>query len=544
MDPIQSSEIQALQHTDLLFEIIEREYAETSAVLKNLVADVRDLYNGKWLSYQACQVGYHNFGHALDVTLAAARMIVGRNMSNQAEKIPADFFQTAIAATLFHDTGYIMDRGDQNGKGGKYTFNHVNRSAELATGYLHEKGWPENMIKRVRRFILPTDFFNDADRLVSKNDQEQLLSRIIATADLVAQMAAADYVSKINDLFEEFTEAYQFENPDMLTAKGVQIYSSAQELMDGTLTFYENYVLPRLEKFGRLDHYLACFFSDGRNPYQESIAANISYHYVHSYSRWRRLGEILTQLGIVSQEQISQAVEQQGKEVSSQGGAQAQIPTFGDDQLLFWAGGNFPGQRLGEILIGMKALDQKDLSQGIIAQILPPAMLETLSPRELTFLLQASILLQTLGQDSKIVRCLMELTADFMECEASSIRMIDQRSGESFMALATGALTADEGLRQPIDKSLVGWAYHHRRPVYINDAGDARLQAVTDINCSLHIHSVLMVPLQVNGECLGVLELVNKINNDFSEHENDFLACLVNILGFSLGNFLMELKRR
>ena len=51
-----------------------------------------------------------------------------------------------------------------------------------------------------------------------------------------------------------------------------------------------------------------------------------------------------------------------------------------------------------------------------------------------------------------------------------------------------------------------------------------------------------MAPILVNGECIGVFELINKTNNNFTEHENDIIACLANIIGFALGNILHETK--
>ena len=42
-----------------------------------MVEDFIRLYQGEYPGYEACDVGYHNIQHVLDVTLAMARLIDG-----------------------------------------------------------------------------------------------------------------------------------------------------------------------------------------------------------------------------------------------------------------------------------------------------------------------------------------------------------------------------------------------------------------------------------------------------------------------------------
>ena len=66
----------------LIKEIYVSEFGSDTLSLDTLISDITDLYQGKWASHQACQTGYHNFDHAIDVTLLTARMIGGWNSYN------------------------------------------------------------------------------------------------------------------------------------------------------------------------------------------------------------------------------------------------------------------------------------------------------------------------------------------------------------------------------------------------------------------------------------------------------------------------------
>jgi transcriptional regulator with GAF, ATPase, and Fis domain len=213
------------------------------------------------------------------------------------------------------------------------------------------------------------------------------------------------------------------------------------------------------------------------------------------------------------------------------------------DQMLAWAGQKPAKQRLGEILLAMKAIDQEGLCQGLIAQTLPPSLLETLSGRELAFLLQAAVLLQNISQSATVLEYLIKMTSTFMGCESGAVRMFDMNAGETVILVATGALAGSIGVRLPLDKNLAGWVQRYGQPVKLNYD---QLNNPTNLDHGRsdtnRIQSVLMTPLLVNGERIGVLELVNKNDENFTEHETAIVACLANIIGSSLSNFLLGMK--
>ena len=299
---------------NLILDVARAEYGRIPPRLTGLLDDVSSLYRGGWETYEACQTGYHNLGHAIDVTLLTARMIAGWNrLDDEAHpRLNEELFLTAMAAAMFHDAGYIKEKGDTQGRGGKYSFNHEDRSMAMAGRYLSEHGWPERSLTLVPNIISTTKFHRPLElQGLFETKEEEVIGRMMATADLVAQMADVNYMQRINDLYAELQEAYSFEGEENLEKRGFKVFSSAGEMVAGTVDFYENFVLPRLQTLGRMDQYLVSFFGGGRNPYLENIMANLSGQLLDQRSRWRRLGDILEDLGLVSKEQIDSALQMQ-----------------------------------------------------------------------------------------------------------------------------------------------------------------------------------------------------------------------------------------
>ncbi len=528
-------------NADLICEISQQEYGGVNDLLKNLFVDLADLYEGKWPLYEACEVGYHNLAHTIDVALAVARMAAGWNRGTDREPISEELFLAGITAALFHDTGYIKDKGDHEGKGGKYTFNHVARSIRIANEYLLENEWPEAFSKMVPRLIRPTDFHKNQDLAgMFDSESEENLARMLATADMVSQMADVDYITRISDLFEEFQEAYKHETLESLTKRGVQVYTSTREIIDGTLTFYEQFVLPRLERFGRMDRYLASFFNDGRNPYQENIAANLSGHLLFSRSQWNRLGEILEQLGLVSNDQIEQAVERQLQLEDRKETRSVDTESNHNSRLISWLNRQDSSNRLGEILLDMDIIDSADLCQGLLAQILPTDLLIAMSREETIFLLQVSIILHNPNKGVHIFNCIMEMMNELIGCETSTIHLVDDVSGKMFAAVPLSVESNSSRMENfGIDKGLTGWVYRHGKPVAINNGyEDSRFFPKPVDSAHKKIKSILVVPFHINGHRVGVLELLNKKDSQFTEHDTEIVTCLINIMGTVLGNTL------
>lgn len=275
-----------LRHDDqtdgkfLLFRITREEYGHIPPRLERLLTDLADLYAGHWPTHEPCQVEYHDFTHALDVALAAARIMAGWNRANPDDRIGVELYGWTVAAALFHDAGYIKDKGDREGHGGKFTITHVRRGMAMAEAYLRRSGWPARAAVFVTTAIALTDYRQaptvDLNRL---NAQERIAARMLPTADLIGQFGDKHYGAKIDGLFAEFQEMYAYQESGQQLANPVPIFNSAQEIRNTIDQFYENFVAPRLAEFGHLERYLDVYFDQKPNPYRENINRNLANHH-------------------------------------------------------------------------------------------------------------------------------------------------------------------------------------------------------------------------------------------------------------------------
>ena len=512
--------------TDLILAIASADYPDSRARIEQLFIDLTALYSGQWNTYESCQVGYHTLDHALDVALATARMISGWKKSPDNDPIPEHLFLSGVAAAAFHDAGFMKIKGDNAGSGGKYTYTHVPRSVTIAEQYLTEQGWPAETIPLTTKTISLTEFHERPNLTgLFQSRPEEAVACMVATADLVAQMADIDYMKRINNLFDEFEEAYEFEGREALSDRGIYIFSSAQEMIDGTIGFYENFVLPRLKDLGRMDRYLIAFFGEDRNLYFENITANLTAHLVGKSGQRRRLGEILEELGVVSGEQIQKALGQQ----RNNGKGKKRIePRQMNDLLLQWVNQQLPSKGLGDILIEMKAIAPSDLRKGLLSQFLPPDLANQLTGKEWRALLEISLLLQHLHINPWLLGQIMEMTTELLACEGGAILLAGADRQGLMVMIQSGP---DKGKKRgdiiPVDKGLAGWVFSHGKPAMVSDK---QLEATTNGEAG----SAIAVPLYLTGACLGVVELYNKDSADFTEHDLAILVMLAGMIGNTL----------
>lgn len=232
-----------------------------------------DCFTGRHPDYQAIDAPYHDFEHTLQGTLCMARLLCGRHRAGATPPVSEHYFQLGILAILLHDTGYLKKRGDNEGTGAKYTITHVSRSTEFAAEFLRAKGFPPGDLRAVQHMISCTGVDSVLGTIPFQSELEKIVGHALGTADLLGQMAAADYVEKLPALYHEFAEASLFSHDHK---SFVAMYASAEDLTQKTAGFWEKYVRPKLERdFDGLHRFLHDPYPDGPNFYVERIEANI-----------------------------------------------------------------------------------------------------------------------------------------------------------------------------------------------------------------------------------------------------------------------------
>jgi hypothetical protein len=231
-------------------------------------------FEGRWPGYQAIDLRYHDLEHTLQGTLCMVRLLQGWHRAGARPAFSPRVFELGLLAILFHDTGYLKQREDTHGTGAKYTAVHVARSAEFARAFLRPQGYAEAEITSVQNMIRCTGVSVDLAAIPFQSEWERLLGYALATADLLGQMAAPDYVDKLPVLFEEFAEAARFGGE---RAARFAAYRTPEDLRRTTPAFWAGYVLPRINgDFRGLYRFLNDPYPDGPNAYLQAAERNVA----------------------------------------------------------------------------------------------------------------------------------------------------------------------------------------------------------------------------------------------------------------------------
>jgi GAF domain-containing protein len=94
-----------------------------------------------------------------------------------------------------------------------------------------------------------------------------------------------------------------------------------------------------------------------------------------------------------------------------------------------------------------------------------------------------------------------------------------------------------DGQTFPADKGLAGWVFSHGHPAIVSNVSeDERFDAEIDKNTrgKFETKSIMAVPLHINGELIGVMEAINKVEGEFTEHDMNILTLVANVITTSL----------
>jgi hypothetical protein len=247
-------------------------YPDQNTGQLNLAFDFfTQLYRGSHPDYYPCDTIYHDMQHSLDVTLTATRILGGYQKIHgnlQPHKI-----LLGIITALFHDIGYLRKRGqDSRANGAEYTSTHVSRGAEFMRRHFNNLGLNQ-FTATASEIVHLTGYEKNPDKVHTETQEDRLIGNMVASADLLAQMADRCYLEKCRDrLYPELVlAAMSQQDKSSLTPS----FRSAEDLLRQTPDFYRKYVTNRLnEYFQQVYRYASAFFN-GQDLYMQNIEKNI-----------------------------------------------------------------------------------------------------------------------------------------------------------------------------------------------------------------------------------------------------------------------------
>jgi hypothetical protein len=244
--------------------------------------DIIRLFNGEYVGYQKCDTDYHNLRHTQECLLEMARLIHGASLNGK--MFSEKDVNLALVSAIVHDAGYIKTIEEHGGTGGKFTVVHIDRSIKFMSEYLAQRGFTSEEINFCKNCLKCTGLTVKINKIKFLSYENELIGKILGTADLMGQMSDPNYLKKLPFLFNEFHEA------------GIKLYVDEFDLIEKTPGFWEFTKNRFTNELGGMDRYLRDHFrvrwGIDRDLDREAIEKNIEYlNYIlqHHRSDYRRL---------------------------------------------------------------------------------------------------------------------------------------------------------------------------------------------------------------------------------------------------------------
>jgi GAF domain-containing protein len=136
-------------------------------------------------------------------------------------------------------------------------------------------------------------------------------------------------------------------------------------------------------------------------------------------------------------------------------------------------------------------------------------------------------LASTLDLDVLLNR-IVSAAADLAEAEAASILLYDEAARQLYFQVATNLdLQTMRGLAVPLDGSIAGWVVTNRQTTRINNAQEDPRHFV-NVEKQTHVatQNLLGIPLITKDKIVGVLEVINKHDGEFTDDDINLLEVL------------------
>ena len=238
-------------------------------------ANFAALYRGEHPDYHACDTGYHDIKHVLDVTLAMTRLLDGYQRVGR-EPLDERLFRLGIILALYHDVGYIRNRKDtRHRQGAEYTLTHVSRGGLYLRNYLPRIGMAD-LAPVAARLVHYTGFEIPVDKISLPDPIFKVIGNLLGTADILGQMSDRCYLEKCHErLYPEFVAGGIAVRVNGSGEKQV-IFESAADLVLKTPGFFRHAEY-RLDNDLSSAHRYAERHFEGKNLYVEAVENTVNY---------------------------------------------------------------------------------------------------------------------------------------------------------------------------------------------------------------------------------------------------------------------------
>ena len=165
--------------------------------------------------------------------------------------------------------------------------------------------------------------------------------------------------------------------------------------------------------------------------------------------------------------------------------------------------------------------------------------------RRAEMLLDISREVSALGSLDDILEAMVRITTAELGAERGTLFLNDPTTGELYSRIAQGIFKRE--IRVLNDRGIAGHVFTTNQSEFVHDAySDARFNKEIDEKTDFVTRSILCVPLRtVRGEVIGVTQILNKINGDFSDNDMHLLESITTQASIALQSHqLLEQMQR
>lgn len=233
------------------------------------------------------------------------------------------------------------------------------------------------------------------------------------------------------------------------------------------------------------------------------------------------LGDHLKSLGIITGKQLEEALQLQ-KDLEAESVSE---PDVDRAELISKRREKNQGvPMLGQILLEKEFISKDMLAPVLALQNRQVRELRMLSSEKLALVIQIGFIINSTVDLVDVLSLIMKYANIVTDAGASTLMLLDEKTGELVFSVPTGP-SADElkDIRIPPGAGVAGWVAQNQQYVLVKDAReDPRFYSGIDDMTGAETQSLLCVPMRSKRKIIGVLEVINK-NNEQGFTEDDAL---------------------
>ncbi|MBI5491632.1 MAG: sensor domain-containing diguanylate cyclase [Deltaproteobacteria bacterium] len=139
----------------------------------------------------------------------------------------------------------------------------------------------------------------------------------------------------------------------------------------------------------------------------------------------------------------------------------------------------------------------------------------------------------------EVLNIVMEKISELLRPKNWSLLLLDEETGDlKFEILVGKGSEKIKDLRLKLGEGVAGWVAREKKPLLVADVhSDPRFSKKADEMSHFTTQSIICVPLLTRGKCLGVIELINKVEDEgFVEDDLLILTTLADFTAIAIEN--------